>query len=81
MVTLDVVVDGTREASGPAFDPATVLHVMENITLIGMPNGTSEGRASVIIRAKLPDGRDVFIETTLRLLATAVDALRARYGS
>jgi hypothetical protein len=79
MVMLNIVVDGTREPSGPAINPATALHVQQPVTIIGMPKGTVEGQPTVILRTPLPDGREVFIETTLALLSTAVDGLRSYY--
>jgi hypothetical protein len=80
MVALSLILDGTQEASGPPFDPATVLHVTGMVKVIGMPNGTQAGKPTVMIRATLPDGRDVFIETTLALFVTAARGLLARYG-
>jgi hypothetical protein len=81
MVVLKLIPDGTRERSGPDFDPTTALHVQEPVTVIGIPEGTAEGRATVILRATLPNGLgEVWIETTLRLFCLAADGLRARYG-
>lgn len=79
MPVLKIVVDGTLESSGPAFDPTTALHVTSAVSVIGMPEGTVSGKPTVILRATLPDGRDVWIETTLTLFVTAADALRAHY--
>lgn len=50
------------------------------IKVIGMPQGTVQGKPTVILRATLPDGREVFIETTLALFVVAARALLARYG-
>lgn len=80
MVGLDLVMDGTREPSGESFDPAAVLYVGGPIKVIGMPEGTTSGKPTVMLRATLPDGREVFIETTLALFVLAADALRAHYG-
>ncbi len=79
MVRLDVILDGTTEASGPPFDSASALQTVGAIKVIGMPNGTAQGRPTVILRATLADGREVWIETTLRLFTTAARALAARY--
>lgn len=79
MVGLSIVLDGTVEPSGPAFDPSTAIHVTKDVKVVGMPRGTNEGRATVFIRASLPGGGEVWIETTLRLFLVAADALRARY--
>jgi hypothetical protein len=47
--------------------------------VVGMPEGTSEGKTSVMVI--LDDGKRFAIgETTLRLFLAAADALRARYG-
>lgn len=47
-----------------------------HLTDIGLlRHGTSGGRASVSMLVTLPDGRQVFAETTWRLLKTAVHAL------
>lgn len=79
MVALDIILDGTVTRSGADFDPATTLHVQSMVKVIGMPNGTRSGRPTVLLRAALPDGREVFIETTLRLFVMAARALAARY--
>lgn len=79
MVALNIVLDGTTTRSGQDFDPTTVLHVQSTVQVIGMPNGTAEGRPTVLLRATLPDGREVFIETTLRLFVIAARALASRY--
>jgi len=80
MVSLSLILDGTQEGSGPPFDPSTVLHVTSAIKVIGMPNGTAAGKPTVMIRATLPDGHEVFIETTMALFVMAARGLLARYG-
>lgn len=45
-----------------------------------MPNGTEQGNPVVMIAFKLPDGRGVLVETTLKLFLTAADAFRTKYG-
>jgi hypothetical protein len=48
------------------------------ITRVGvMPNGTTGGRATVMFEVRLPDGRIVIAETTLRLFITAAAAIGA----
>ena len=42
-----------------------------------LPNGTREGRACVELLIRLPDGRVVIAETTLRLFNTAALAVAA----
>lgn len=48
--------------------------------LAGLEGGMRSGAPSVMLAFELPDGRVVVAETSLRLLLTAADALRARYG-
>lgn len=45
-----------------------------------LKRGTSGGRATVYISGTLKDGTPVTLETTLRLLTNAVNALNARHG-
>jgi hypothetical protein len=78
IASLSLILDGTSERSGPDFDPNTVIR-LDKVTMIGMPEGTRAGRASVMFRFDLPDGQIVFAETTLRLLLTAAQALASRY--
>jgi len=80
MVTLELILDGTVMSSGPSFDPDTTLHVTGPIKVIGMPAGTAEGNPTVLLRIALPDGREMFAETTLKLFTLAADTLKAFYG-
>jgi hypothetical protein len=52
-----------------------------SLTITSLAHGTTQGRASVTIRADFPDGRVVLLETTLRLFTTAARALAARHSS
>jgi hypothetical protein len=79
MATLELIADGTADMSGPEFDPKAVAYT-SRCAVIGMPHGTVLGRPTVLFRMTLPDGQDVFAETTLALFLTAADALKARYG-
>ncbi len=45
----------------------------------GMPDGTTGGRAAVMLAIDV-DGQKVIAQTTLRLLTQAVRALNGRYG-
>lgn len=56
-----------------------LIHLTGPIGMTVLPRGMSSGRASVAMRFDLPDGRPVLVETSLRLLVTAVRAMLARY--
>lgn len=62
-----------------------VIELMGNdapsIQFAALPGGMQSGRTSVTIRIELPDGKVLLTETSLALLAGAVDTIRARYGS
>lgn len=45
-----------------------------------LPNGTSGGLATVYVAGHLPDGTPVILETTLKLLTAAVNALNSKHG-
>lgn len=59
-----------------------VHHLAEGarIDLAGLPGGMRGGHASVAFRFDLPNGETVIAETSLRLLLTAADTFKARYG-
>lgn len=50
------------------------------IQISGIRNGLASGAPAVSIRFDLPDGRIVVANTSLKLLLTAADALKAYYG-
>ena len=79
MVALDLIMDGTVTASGPAFDPSKAVHINKMVSIMGMPRGTKEGNPSVILRVPTPDGKEVWVETTLKLLCTAAETLKVYY--
>ena len=39
-----------------------------------------QGRLTVIFRMTCADGREIFVETTLRMLGLAIDGMRSGYG-
>lgn len=45
-----------------------------------LEEGMSSGRPSVVFKIDLPDGRVVFVETSLRSLNYAHDLIMGRYG-
>lgn len=46
-----------------------------------LPHGMQSGAPSVAIRIDLPDGQIVIAETSLALLVTTVNSIRARFDS
>ncbi len=71
----DLTVEGFRLREG---EKPTDAHFANQEAEIGlMPRGTAEGRPTVMLKARTAGGELVIVETTLRLLATAVDAMRA----
>jgi hypothetical protein len=66
---LDLLVDPNYQP------PGNRTSRLERIGLL--PNGTSGGRAAAMMLVRLPDGKLIPVETTWRLLQTAVRALAA----
>lgn len=61
----------------PELNPARTEDAAQ-LTHIGLlRHGTSEGRAVAAMVVRLPDGRDVIVQTTWRLLQGAVRAMAA----
>jgi hypothetical protein len=50
-------------------------------TMAVLPGGMVSGKPSVVITAKLPDGRAVLLEISLSMLQMATAAFTVRYGS
>lgn len=50
------------------------------IEISALPGGMASGLPSVAIRIDLPNGQTALIETSWRLLATAVAGIAGRYG-
>lgn len=59
-----------------------LIHLADNadIAIAGLEGGMKSGDPSVAFVFGLPDGRAVFAETSLRLLLTAADGFKSRYG-
>lgn len=67
-----------REPAWPQLSPEEVLYLQNSHMEIALlKHGTRSGKSTAILRIDLPDGRTVLFETTLALLGTAVDSLRA----
>lgn len=78
MPTIDIVL---REPTWPDLaDKPNVHHVTEPIGITGLVGGMTSGAPSVALRIDLSNGDTVIAETSLKLLLTAADALKAKYG-
>lgn len=79
-LVMDAEADWFRGLEGTPADQ--IIHVGEEayIEVGGLPGGMASGKPSVAFCIPLPDGRVVIAETSLALLLTAGDALKARYG-
>jgi hypothetical protein len=72
--------DGAFPELAKAKQEGRLVHVSDEMTITALAGGMTSGATSVALIVKLPDGRMVFAETSLRLLLAAADAFRARYG-
>jgi hypothetical protein len=85
MPSLRIIPDA-EQASWPELHAARasgrLVHLSDDadIAVAGLAHGMQSGDPSVSFTFALPDGRVVFAETSLRLLLTAADALKARHG-
>lgn len=77
MTALHIILDG--DGAWPDLKDKRCKQARD-ISISGLPAGMSSGRPSVTIRMDMPDGQTVLGETSLRLLLTAADALKAKYG-
>jgi len=77
MESLNVILD--LEKAG--FDAGTydVVEHKGQVSVGGMPNGTTSGKPVVMIGLTMPD-HILVVETTLALFLTAADALKTKYG-
>ena len=82
-IVLDVEQDGFTAMRGlEAVDDPRLIHLGEDAHMeIGaLAHGMASGAPSAAFCFALPNGQVVFAETSMRLLLSAVDALKARYG-
>jgi hypothetical protein len=84
LVELRVILDDTNGA-WPDLKLRTedIIHLSNGakpMQMAGLSNGMGSGAPSVAVRIDLPDGKVVIAETSLRLLLTAADILKARFG-
>lgn len=78
--TIDLKMDGDG-AWPDLVARSDTIHLSETtIGLASLTGGMVSGRPSVALRIDLPDGRPVIVETSWGALATAAQALAARYG-
>lgn len=56
------------------------LHDGRIVAIAGLPAGTASGAASVALLVQAADGTFILGQTTLKLLLTAADALKAVHG-
>jgi len=77
MPYLQIVLDGDKSAPEMA---GKVIHHVQSFKITALKGGMTSGRPSIGLVIPLEDGSFVFAETSLRLLLTAADAFRIRYG-
>lgn len=79
-VMMDVETTGFDVLKG--VDPDDVIHLEEGarIEVGALAGGMVSGKPSVAFAFRLPDGKVVVAETSLALLLSTGDALKARYG-
>lgn len=84
MPSLRIIPDGEGAIPHMAEAQAagTLIHLADDAEIIvtGLAAGMQSGDPSAAFAFRLPDGRYVFAETSLRLLLTAADALKSRHG-
>jgi hypothetical protein len=72
VIRLDIKLDGDGAWPDMAGAPEAKLEAVSRLRF-----GVTSGRSSVGFRLRMPDGRLVFAQTTMRLFLTAADAFRA----
>lgn len=72
--SLDIVMDMEHPRT-PVFNDRPIAARLTHIGLLRA--GTDKGKASIAMRATLPDGTEVAIETTWALMQNAIRALQA----
>jgi hypothetical protein len=81
MIALTVKLDG--DGAWPDLGAKTERGLVAEasaIEMVGLDRGMVSGDPSVTMRLDLPDGRVTIAQTSLALLLTVTDALKARYG-
>ncbi len=77
-VTLNLEIDPWRDLTPDTLPLNTDGGLSATLERVGvLPDGTQAGRATVLMLIRLPDGRQVVAETTLRLFKMAAAAIAA----
>lgn len=61
-------------------DRSKLIEVNETVRIGVLPKGMSSGKPSIGIGIKLPDGRTILVQTSLRLFHAAAKVFAAKYG-
>ena len=77
MIVMSVILDG--DGCWPDLQDKKIIRAV-GLQVAALRKGTREGSPSVAFRIDLEDGRTVIAETSLKLLLTASDLFRAKYG-
>lgn len=77
MIVMNVILDG--DGCWPDLQDKKIIRAVR-LQVAALRKGTREGSPSVAFRIDLEDGRTVIAETSLKLLLTASDLFRAKYG-
>ena len=77
MIVMSVILDGDR--CWPDLQGKKIIRAI-GLQVAGLQGGMKGGPPSVAFRIDLEDGRTVIAETSLKLLLTASDLFRAKYG-
>ena len=79
MTMLKVILDIDHRPSEADWN-ASVIGNAEIIEVVGIPDGTANGKPAVAIIVRTPDGETFFCQTTMALFQTAAAAFIGRYG-
>lgn len=79
MTLLQIELEGNGVWSDLKGKEDKIVHVT-TMRISSLPDGTVFGKPSVAFRIDFPDGHTVIAETTLAMLLTVTDALKAKYG-
>lgn len=66
MNAISIVLDVDRNPPLAGRDPAQTIRISDGITFARIPRGMTSGKSAVGITAVLPDGRAVFLETSMQ---------------
>ena len=77
MIVMGVVLDG--DGCWPDIQDNKIIRAV-GLQVAALQGGMKGGAPSVAFRIDLEDGQTVIAETSLKLLLTASDLFRARYG-